>query len=169
VNWNISFTKYDRALAAYYKEKNPLFLKDVAVAKQILQDEKSLQEIVQLVGKDSLSEDQKTTLELARLIREDFLSQNAFSEFDYTCPLEKCSGMLRCLVTFYERAIQAVRQQDRPSTWGKIRYGTLLQNIYVQLTRMKFVPPNQTDEQLKTYFTTFQKEIQETFKKFRES
>jgi V-type H+-transporting ATPase subunit A len=168
VNWNISFTKYDRALSSFYKETNPLFLKDVAVAKQILQDEKSLQEIVQLVGKDSLSEDQKTTLEMARLIREDFLSQNAFSEFDYTCPLEKCSGMLRCLVTFYERAIQAVRQQDRPATWGKIRFGGL-SATYVALTRMKFVPPNQTDEALKQHFVNFQKEINDGFKKFRES
>jgi V-type H+-transporting ATPase subunit A len=168
VNWNISFTKYDRALSSYYKEKNPMFLKDVAVTKQILQDEKSLQEIVQLVGKDSLSEDQKTTLELARLIREDFLSQNAFSEFDYTCPLEKCSGMLRCLVTFYERAIQAVRQQDRPATWGKIRFGAL-SAVYVALTRMKFIPPGQTDEALRAHFISFQKEITEGFKKFRET
>jgi len=168
VNWNISFTKYDRALSIYYKEKNPSFLKDVAVSKQILQDEKSLQEIVQLVGKDSLSEDQKTTLELARLIREDFLSQNAFSEFDYTCPLEKCSGMLRCLVAFYERSIQAVRQQDRPATWGKIRFGSLAP-IYVSLTRMKFVPPNQPDEALRAHFVNFAKEIQDAFKKFRET
>ena len=38
-------------------------------------------EIVQLVGKDSLSEDQKVTLEAAKIIREDFLQQNGFSEY----------------------------------------------------------------------------------------
>ena len=38
-------------------------------------------EIVQLVGKDSLSEDQKVTLECAKIIREDFLQQNGFSEY----------------------------------------------------------------------------------------
>jgi len=140
----------------------------VAVSKQILQDEKSLQEIVQLVGKDSLSEDQKTTLELARLIREDFLAQNGFTPFDYTCPLEKCSGMLRCLVTFYERAIQAVRSPDRPSTWGKVRYGGL-SNLYIKLTQMKFVLPNQTDAALRAHFETFQKEIVEAFNQFRET
>ena len=36
--------------------------------KRILADETSLQEIVQLVGKDSLSEDQQVTIEPARLI-----------------------------------------------------------------------------------------------------
>jgi len=45
--------------------------------RKILQDEDSLTEIVQLVGKDSLSEDQKCTLEFAKIIREDFLQQNA--------------------------------------------------------------------------------------------
>lgn len=53
----------------------------VGVFKQILQEEKNLQEIVQLVGKDSLGEEQKVKLEVARIIREDFLMQNGFSAY----------------------------------------------------------------------------------------
>lgn len=41
--------------------------------KEILQEEAELNEIVQLVGRDSLSEDQKLVLEIAKIIREDFL------------------------------------------------------------------------------------------------
>jgi len=41
--------------------------------KEILNEENELNEIVQLVGRDSLSEDQKLTLEVAKIIREDFL------------------------------------------------------------------------------------------------
>ena len=44
---------------------------------------------MQLVGKDSLSEDQKLTLDIAKIIKEEFLQQNAFSKYDFTCPLEK--------------------------------------------------------------------------------
>ena len=44
---------------------------------------------MQLVGKDSLSEDQKLTLEIANIIKSEFLQQDAFSEHDFTCPLEK--------------------------------------------------------------------------------
>jgi len=162
VNWNISFTKYDRPLAAYYKEKNPLFLKDNAVAKQILQDEKSLQEIVQLVGKDSLSEDQKVTLEIARLIREDFLSQNAFSDFDYTCPLVKTAGMLRCLVRFYELAIKAVRTVgEKPVTWAKIR--AILKKQYDNLTSMKFIDPSQSELELSKQLKTIEDDITRGF------
>ena len=40
---------------------------------QILTQEEQLTEIVQLVGKDSLSEDQKAALEIAKIIREDYL------------------------------------------------------------------------------------------------
>lgn len=37
-------------------------------------------------------------LEIARLIREDFLQQNAFTDYDYTCPLYKSLGMLKVLL-----------------------------------------------------------------------
>ena len=65
--------------------------------------ENDLIEIVQLVGKDSLSEDQKATLEVAKLIKDEFLQQNAFSEYDYNCPLPKTIGMMKCIVTYYEQ------------------------------------------------------------------
>ena len=48
----------------------------------ILQNEASLNEIVQLVGKDALSSADQLTLETARMIREDFLQQNAFTDID---------------------------------------------------------------------------------------
>jgi vacuolar-type H+-ATPase catalytic subunit A/Vma1 len=49
----------------------------------------NLQEIVQLVGRESLSEDQKVVIDVADIIIEDFLAQNAFSTWDFTCPLTK--------------------------------------------------------------------------------
>lgn len=57
----------------------------------MLHEEVELNEIVQLVGKDSLSEDQKLTLDIANIIKGEFLQQDAFSEHDFTCPLEKVS------------------------------------------------------------------------------
>ena len=48
----------------------------------ILQEEASLNEIVQLVGKDALGADDQLTLETAKMIREDFLQQNAFMDID---------------------------------------------------------------------------------------
>merc|ERR1712025_1087494 len=59
VNWNISFSNYDNALNEYYNKNEPEFMTLREKMRQILQSEDELTEIVQLVGKDSLSEDQK--------------------------------------------------------------------------------------------------------------
>jgi len=103
VNWNISFSNYDRKLQEYYNARDPDFMRYKDGVKNILQEENDLIEIVQLVGKDSLGEDQKATLEVAKLIKEEFLQQNAFSEYDYNCPLPKTIGMLKCIITYYEQ------------------------------------------------------------------
>jgi len=57
VNWNISFSNYDNALNEHYSKAEPEFMGLREKLRQILQAEDELTEIVQLVGKDSLSED----------------------------------------------------------------------------------------------------------------
>lgn len=102
VNWGTSHSNYERVLDPFYETFDPDFPVLRTKMKRILQIEDELQEIVQLVGKDSLSEDQKCTLEVARIIREDFLQQDAYSEHDYTCPLIKTCGMMRSIVGFHD-------------------------------------------------------------------
>ena len=41
---------------------------------------------------------------IAKIIREDYLQQDAFSNYDYNCPLYKTSGMMRCIITYFEDA-----------------------------------------------------------------
>jgi V-type H+-transporting ATPase subunit A len=88
VNWTISTSNYERQLDGYFNEhcdKSISYLRQKI--KEVLHEEAELNEIVQLVGKDSLSEDQKLTLEISNIIRNEFLQQNAFSDHDFTCPL----------------------------------------------------------------------------------
>jgi len=160
VNWNISYSKYFKDLQGFYQKNVPEFPKLVMAVRQILQDEKDLQEIVQLVGKDSLGEDQKLKLEIARIIREDFLQQNSFSEYDYTCPLAKTLGMLKCIVTFYEcgaKAIANSAQSETKLTWSKIR--STLDKEYTELTTMKFIPPKTDDQTISNEFDNRIKQI----------
>merc|ERR1719327_1936779 len=89
VNWLISYSKYIRILEPYFEKYDPEYSMLQQKMKEILQQEDDLQEIVQLVGKDSLSEDQKCTLEVAKIVREDFLQQNGFTDYDFMCPLAK--------------------------------------------------------------------------------
>jgi V-type H+-transporting ATPase subunit A len=76
-------------LQPYYEKTEPDFLHYRNQAKQILQKEDELAEIVQLVGKSSLGESDKVTLDVARLIKEDFLQQNGISVYDRYCPFYK--------------------------------------------------------------------------------
>merc|ERR1712076_107812 len=102
VNWNISFSKYIKTLEPFFETFDPEYGFLQQKMEEILQKEDDLQEIVQLVGKDSLSEDQKCTLEVAKIIREDFLQQNGFVDYDFFCPLAKTIGMMRCIVTYHD-------------------------------------------------------------------
>merc|ERR1712070_1312709 len=122
VNWNISFSKYIRVLEPYFDKYDTEYSMLQQKMKEILQKEDDLQEIVQLVGKDSLSEDQKCTLEVARIVREDFLQQNGFSDYDFMCPLAKTIGMMKVIVGFHECAMKAITEggNDRKITWGVI-------------------------------------------------
>ena len=76
----------------------------------ILQEEDSLMEIVQLVGSDSLPENQQLTLEVARLIREELLQQNAFHEVDRFCPITKANDLIDLVLLFKETAGAALEK-----------------------------------------------------------
>merc|ERR1719439_161617 len=138
INWNISFSKYIRTLEPYYEKYDAEYLRLQQQFREILQSEDELQEIVQLVGKDSLSEDQKCTLETARIIREDFLQQNGFSEYDFMCRLPKTIGMMKVIGHFYDCAMKVITEggADRKITWGII--ATELKDTITEVTSMKF-------------------------------
>jgi V/A-type H+-transporting ATPase subunit A len=68
----------------------------------MLQEEASLNEIVQLVGKDSLSAKDQITLEVAKMIREDFLQQNSFVDIDSFSEYDRQGRMMQ-LILDYDR------------------------------------------------------------------
>lgn len=142
VNWNLSYSKYTRVLQPYYERTEPDFLHYRNVAKQVLQKEDELAEIVQLVGKSSLGEADKATLDVAKLIKEDFLQQNGISAYDRYCPFYKTTAMLKNLVTYYECAVKAV--EGDTLTWNKVREST--SDLWYRLTQMKFEDPATGEE-----------------------
>jgi V-type H+-transporting ATPase subunit A len=143
VNWNISFSNYENTLAEYYSTRDPDFMRYKKQIKNILQMENDLNEIVQLVGKDSLSEDQKATLDVAKLIKEEFLQQNAFSDYDYNCPLPKTIGMMKCIITYFEQCNKILLESQM--TEKKISMALIDEafgsTVIKKLKDMKFIPP----------------------------
>jgi V-type H+-transporting ATPase subunit A len=164
VNWNISFSKYIRILEPFFEKFDPEYGFLQQKMKEILQKEDDLQEIVQLVGKDSLSEDQKCTLEVAKIIREDFLQQNGFVDYDFKCPLAKTIGMMRCIVTYHESAQKCMAETsgDNKITWAMI-YAEL-KAIHVKVTEMKFEKPIYEEEHYTKVYNTLNEEILAAFR-----
>ena len=107
INWLNSYSLYLDSLKPWYDEhlgKQFMQYRDKAMA--ILQEEASLNEIVQLVGKDSLSPGDQLTLETAKMLREDFLQQNGFMEVDWYSSYERQDKMLGMILD-YDRQCRA--------------------------------------------------------------
>merc|ERR1712007_55460 len=169
VNWNLSFSKYIRVLEPYFEKYDPEYSFLQQKFKEILQKEDDLQEIVQLVGKDSLSEDQKCTLEVARVIREDFLQQNGFSDYDFMCPLAKTIGMMKVIVGFHESAQKAIAESsgEHKITWSVI--AAAMKDLIVKITSMKFHMPRLTEEHYKKVLNVeLYEEVQTAFRTLAE-
>ncbi len=109
INWLTSYTLYDKQLKDWYATNvDASFPALREWAMQTLQKESELQEIVQLVGSDALSEDKKVTLEVSKLIREVFLQQNAYHPVDMYCPLPRQFKMLTLIKKFSDLADKAL-------------------------------------------------------------
>jgi V/A-type H+-transporting ATPase subunit A len=109
ISWLNSYSLYTDALeSAFGTLATARFRTDATEAMALLQKEAELEEIVRLVGKDTLSAQDRLVLEVARSIREDFLHQNAFHETDTYTSLAKQAGMLSTILHFGRQAQQAL-------------------------------------------------------------
>ena len=102
INWLNSYSLYLDAVTPWFDEHmGPDFMKNRNRAMHLLQEENELNEIVQLVSKDSLSPKDQLTLEIARMLREDFLQQNAFMDVDAYSSFDRQMRLL-ALILHYE-------------------------------------------------------------------
>ena len=102
INWLTSHTLYLDSLKPWYDENlGKDFLLNREWAMSTLQEEANLNEIVQLVGKDSLSAKDQITLEIAKMLREDFLQQNSFVDIDCYSEYDRQAQML-AIIRRYE-------------------------------------------------------------------
>lgn len=65
----MSYSNYLKVLDPHYERENPGFVELRSRAKEILQKERELAEIVQLVGKSALGESEKITLDVAGMLK----------------------------------------------------------------------------------------------------
>ncbi|WP_317316337.1 V-type ATP synthase subunit A [Peptostreptococcus russellii] len=111
ISWLDSYSLYQTDVDEWMGDNvSERFPENRADAMALLQEESGLQEIVRLVGRDTLSEKDQLKLEVARSIREDYLQQNAFQDVDTFTSLEKQDKMLDLVLKFYRESIRGLEK-----------------------------------------------------------
>lgn len=139
ISWLNSYSLYSESLRGAIAERTgERFIEEAAVAMALLQQEAELEEIVRLVGKDSLSPSDRLVLEAARSVREDFLHQNAFHETDTYTSLTKQGLMLSVILSYYDLAKAAL---GAGATIEKVERLASRERV----ARMKYLPESETE------------------------
>lgn len=155
INWLNSYSLYTDNLSDWYEDnvskrwntKRALFM-------QILQKEAELQEIVKLVGVDSLSASDRLVLEVARTIREDYLHQNAFHDVDTYTTFKKQNAMMDLIISYHTLGSDALK---RGVNFNKIDKLAARERI----GRIKYVPENEIEKEAQDISDMMTKEITE--------
>lgn len=140
INWLTSYSLYQDVVDAHGdRHIADGWTRNRKRAMGILQREAELDELVRLVGVDSLSPEDRLLMQAAKMIREDFLHQNAFDERDTYTPLEKQFRILHLILRYYDAARESF---DRGGTLESLLRLEVLDDI----ARAKLVPGDNMDE-----------------------
>ena len=111
INWLTSYSLYSEDVGKWMNRNiADDWTKCVTETNKLLQVESELEEIVKLVGYDSLSPSDRLILEASRSIREDYLQQNAFDDTDAYTSLNKQYRILKTVLTFYNESVNALEK-----------------------------------------------------------
>ena len=156
IDWLKSYSLYD--LNEYFNEElDQEWSKQVSRAMQILQEEAKLDEIVRLVGVDSLEYSDRLKLDVARSIREDYLHQNAFHEVDTYTSLAKQFEMLKVILKWYNGSVEALK--------NNVSYNELTKmNVLTTIGRMKYISENEFPEKVNEIYKEMDNEFEKLMK-----
>lgn len=157
-------SSYSKYLAACSKTWGDETIKLRNEAMEVIQQEMSLLEIVQLVGKSALGENDKATLDIANLLKNDFLQQNGISEYDAYCPWWKTVWMLKNIMEYYRESQSAINGGEL--TWSRIKEHT--SDILYRLTQMKFELPKDGQEKIEEKMDKLNKDMHEAFRSLQD-
>ena len=159
INWLTSHSLYLDSLKPWFDENlGREFLQNREQAMGILQQESSLNEIVQLVGKDSLSPADQLTLETARMVREDFLQQNSFVDIDSFSTYDRQEKLL-AMILDYDKLCRTAITKGAPT--AKLFEIPARERI----GRAKSVPADQYAQVYADISASMEKEIDEVVRK----
>lgn len=110
VNWLTSYSLYSEEMNRVNGERLGIDWNQMVVrTRALLQEESELEEIVRLVGVESLSDPDRLKLATAAMIRTAYLQQNAYDDVDTFTELEKQSQMLQTILHFEDTGNEALK------------------------------------------------------------
>ena len=139
INWLTSYSLYINTLDKWF-DKNvdaewSSLRKDIM---KLLSEEAELQEMVKLVGVDSLSQKDRLKIEVARSVREDFLHQLAFHDIDTFTSLRKQYLMMKLIMEFYDKCLLSLNSESNVSDIANLP-------VRERIGRFKYVPEDQIE------------------------
>lgn len=159
VNWLTSYSLYVDTMSNWYNSNVASdWMESRGRLMSILQEEAELEEIVKLVGMDSLSPSDRLKLEAARSIREDFLHQNAFHETDTYTSLEKQHMMMQLVLAFYDRGLEALKK-------GAKIDNIIGMEVRERIGRFKYIEKDKIKNNFDDILLALDKELEETISK----
>ncbi|WP_102126418.1 V-type ATP synthase subunit A [Deinococcus planocerae] len=155
INWNGSYSLFTPILDSWYRENVGQDFPELRQRiSNILQQEASLQEVVQLVGPDALQDQERLVIEAGRMLRQDFLQQNGFDPVDASASMPKNYGLMKMMLKFYDEAEAALR--------GGATIDEIIQNPVIEkLSRARYVP----EAEFINYGEGVMDELDRTFKR----
>ena len=150
INWLTSYSLYfDKINDFMRKNAGEDWPEMREKAMGILQKEAELEEIVRLVGIESLSQEEQLLLDTAKSIREDFLHQNAFDDVDTFTSVKKMYLMLKAILEFQNMTLKKLKPAQGGSASGKedIKLDDILKSPFKEkIAKAKMVPEDKIDE-----------------------
>jgi len=144
INWLLSYSAYVDLVSEWWLkniDSNWREYRDEAM--NILLREAELQEIVKIVGTESLSEIDKLILETARLLKDGFLKQNVYDPIDAFSTPEKQVKLLKMIINYHRKASELVKHGIPVS-----RIREALGKQYIEMVKTKFTIPNNELEKI---------------------
>ncbi len=141
IDWLRSYSLYDDVLMDSFDNVKAGWQAQVRKTMNLLQEEQALEEIVRLVGIDTLSYTDRVKLLTTQMIREDFLHQNAFDDVDTYTSVDKQYGMLNIILLWHELASELVLKNVELSS---------VENMETKqrISRLKYVKEEEFDNSL---------------------
>jgi len=142
INWLTSYSLYLTEVGEYMDEALKTdWSKMVQHSMNLLQEEAELEEIVRLVGIESLSEKDRLTMVIAQSLKEDYLQQNAFDDVDTYTSRQKQFVMLDLILSFEKEAREAMKLG---AYFDEIIEGT--DELRDRIARAKYISEDQIDQ-----------------------